>query len=138
MTGQRPKRLRRAASWSKLDDEALLDLRLDELVLPRTTGFVPDHMQKLYRELRSRGIRLRPHFWYAEEWFSPDGVPGIAVPFYLAHPRLQRLERHLMQQVEGGNSLWLTRILRHEAGHAIDTAWGLSRIWSETAAENHR
>ena len=127
MTGQRPKRLRRAASWSKLDDEALLDLRLDELVLPRTTGFVPDHMQKLYRELRSRGIRLRPHFWYAEEWFSPDGVPGIAVPFYLAHPRLQRLERHLMQQVEGGNSLWLTRILRHEAGHAIDTAWGLSQ-----------
>ena len=28
MTGQRPKRLRRAASWSKLDDEARLDLSL--------------------------------------------------------------------------------------------------------------
>ena len=57
--------------------------------------------------------------WLAEEWFSPDGVPGIAVPFYLAHPRLTRLERKMTGVVEGSNANWQMRILRHEAGHAI-------------------
>ncbi len=79
------------------------------------------------RELRARGIRLAPHVWLAEEWFSPDGVPGFAVPFYLAHPRLARLERAMTGHVEGGNSNWLMRILRHEAGHAIDNAYRLRR-----------
>jgi hypothetical protein len=32
-----------------------------------------------------------------------------------------------MREVEGGNRNWLMRILRHEAGHAIDTAYRLRR-----------
>lgn len=32
-----------------------------------------------------------------------------------------------MKQVEGGNDNWMMRILRHEAGHAIDTAYRLRR-----------
>jgi hypothetical protein len=81
----------------------------------------------LYSELDARGLNFHPHCWLAEEWFSPDGVPGIAIPFYLAHPRLERLERRLMREVEGGNTNWLMRILRHEAGHALDTAFHLRR-----------
>ena len=53
--------------------------------------------------------------------------PGIAMPFYLAHPRLERLERRIMREAEGGNSRLLMRILRHEAGHAIDNAYRLRR-----------
>jgi len=49
------------------------------------------------------------------------------VPFYLAHPRLERLERHIMREAEGGNTRLLMRILRHEAGHAIDNAYRLRR-----------
>ena len=76
----------------------------------------------------------------SEEWFSPDGIPGIAIPFYLAHPRLQRLERRLMREVEGGNDKWLMRILRHETGHAIDTAFGLRRrkSWRDTFGKASR
>jgi len=74
-----------------------------------------------------RGIAFRPHCWLAQEWFSPDGVPGIAIPFYLAHRRLMSIERRFMREVEGGNRNWLMRILRHEAGHAIDTAYRLRR-----------
>jgi len=61
-------------------------------------------------------------------------VPGIAVPFYMAHPRLMRLERQIMDEVEGGNANWLTRILRHEAGHALDNAFRLRRRkgWRKT------
>ena len=39
-------------------------------------------------------------------------VPGIAVPFYMAHPRLMRLERKQMDQVEGGNANWLSNSRR--------------------------
>ena len=70
---------------------------------------------------------------------GPDGVPGIAIPFYLAHPRLMRLERRL-REVEGGNDKWLIAILRHETGHAIDTAFGLRRrkSWRETFGKASR
>jgi hypothetical protein len=78
-------------------------------------------------ELENAGLRFRPHCWLADEWFSPDGIPGIAIPFYLSHPRLRRLERRMMREVEGGNTNWMMRILRHEAGHAIDTAFRLRR-----------
>jgi len=108
-----------------MTDDELLRLSFRELPLSRTRGRVADHMRRLHEELRARGLRFLPHFWFAEEWFSPDGVPGIALPFYLGHPRLMRLERSLMHQVEGGSSTWLMRILRHEAGHALDTAYGL-------------
>ncbi|HEV7613023.1 MAG TPA: putative zinc-binding metallopeptidase [Steroidobacteraceae bacterium] len=84
-------------------------------------------VQRLYRELSMRGIRFRPHCWLSQEWFSPDGIPGIAIPFYLAHRRLIGIERRFMREVEGGNRNWLMRILRHEAGHAIDSAYRLRR-----------
>ena len=60
-------------------------------------------------------------------------MPGIALPFYLAQPRLMRLEKRFMQQVESGNSRWLMRILRHETGHALDTAYRLRerKDWRE-------
>ena len=60
--------------------------------------------------------------------------------FYLVHPRLQRLERRFMHEVEGGNDKWLMRILRHETGHAIDTAFGLRRrkAWRDTFGKASR
>ncbi len=113
--------------WRRLDDEQLLELRFADLHLDIRRGWVAKHVQQLYRELRARGIRFKPHVWYGIEWFSPDGIPGIAIPFYLADPRLRRLERRFMQQVEGGDSKWLMRVLRHEAAHALDTAYELRR-----------
>ena len=102
-------------------------MRLCDLGLRLESSRLAPYVRRLYRELEGRGIRFKPHVWLAEEWFSPDGVPGIAVPFYLAHPRLERLERRIMHEVEGGNSRWLMRILRHEAGHALDNAYRLRR-----------
>lgn len=113
--------------WAHLSDEELLQVRFCDLRLRITGSSVERHVERLYAELADRGIGLRPHCWVAEEWFSPDGVPGIAVPFYLLHPRLRRLERRLMREVDGGNVNWMMRILRHEAGHAVDTAFRLRR-----------
>ncbi|MBS0379559.1 MAG: putative zinc-binding metallopeptidase [Proteobacteria bacterium] len=110
-----------------MPDEALLRMRFCDLKLSIERSPLKRHVRSLYRDLERRGISVRPHVWLSEEWFSPDGVPGIAVPFYLAHPRLERLERRIMREAEGGNSRLLMRILRHEAGHAIDNAYRLRR-----------
>jgi len=114
-------------SWTRMSDEQLLSLRFCDLKLKIERSPVAKRVRRLYRELDKRQIGFRPHVWLSEEWFSPDGVPGIAVPFYLAHPRLERLERRMMRNVEGGSAESAMRILRHEAGHAIDTAYRLRR-----------
>ena len=120
-------RRRKALHWTRLSDEELLSLRFCDLKLVVERSPLKRHVERLYSELESRGLNFRPHVWLSQEWFSPDGVPGIAVPFYLAHPRLERLERRIMREAEGGNSRWLMRILRHEAGHALDNAYRLRR-----------
>ena len=48
---------------------------------------------ELYESSRRAASASSPHVWLSDEWFSPAGVPGFAIPFYLAHPRLMRLER---------------------------------------------
>jgi hypothetical protein len=117
----------RTIVWEKLSDEQLLSLRFCDLKLTIQGTELQDAIERLYRELSMRGMRFRPHCWLAQEWFSPDGIPGIAIPFYLAHKRLIGIERRFMREVEGGNRNWLMRILRHEAGHAIDSAYRLRR-----------
>jgi hypothetical protein len=125
---------RRVRPWVRLSDEQLLQVRFCDLKLRVERSPIARHIRRLYAEMERRGLKLRPHVWLSEEWFSPDGVPGIAVPFYLAHPRLERLERRIMREAEGGNSRLLLRILRHEAGHALDNAYRLRRRrrWRET------
>jgi putative zinc-binding metallo-peptidase len=115
----------REPEWADLPDEELLDWRLCDLDLRIEGTLLQERIKKLCDELQSRGLRFCPHFWISDEWFSPDGNPGVAIPFYLAHPRLARLERRQMLEVEGGNEEWCLKILRHEVGHAIDTAYRL-------------
>ncbi len=114
-------------AWAAWPDEALLDLPMCDLHLGLTGGFLEQPIAELNRELEQRGLLFRPHFWLSNEWFTPDGVPGIAIPFYLAHPRLAKLELTQMLEVEGGTREWCLRILRHEAGHAIENAYKLRR-----------
>lgn len=113
--------------WATWPDEAVLDLPICDLRLGLTGGFLEQPIAELTRELEQRGLLFHPHFWLSNEWFTPDGVPGIAIPFYLAHPRLAKLELNQMLEVEGGTREWCLRILRHEAGHAIENAYKLRR-----------
>lgn len=114
--------------WEGWSDEQLLDLRLCDLGLRIRGSELEPRIKELYRELRAAGFeRFRPHFWLSDDWYTPDGVPGVAIPFYMAHPRLARLEFAQMLEVEGGTPEWCMRILRHEAGHALDNAYRLRR-----------
>ena len=115
------------APWASWADEALLDLPMCDLHIGLKASFVEQPIAELSRELEEHRLEFRPHFWLSNEWFTPDGVPGIAIPFYLAHPRLAKLEQTQMLEVEGGTTEWCLRILRHEAGHAIENAYKIRR-----------
>src|SRR5262245_63317954 len=88
--------------WASLSDSELLQLRFKDLKVTIAGTWLERCLEDLHDELAERGLRIRPHAWMSNEWFSPDDTPGIAIPFYLAHPRLMRLERKRMIDVEGG------------------------------------
>jgi hypothetical protein len=112
--------------WLTWPDEKLLELPMCQLGVTIEGSALESRIQELEKELHDRGLtEFKPHFWLSDEWFTPDSVPGVAIPFYLAHPRLERLERAQMLEVEGGTPAWSLQILRHEAGHAVDNAYKL-------------
>ncbi len=113
--------------WWALPDERLLDMRMCDLPIRIEGSWIESRVDQLRRELDERGLRFPLTFYLSDEWFTPDGVSAIAIPFYVAHPRLQKLEQSQMLEVEGGEHNWCMRILRHEAGHALDNAYGLRR-----------
>jgi hypothetical protein len=113
-------------SWVALKDEELLKIRLCDLNLRIEGSGLEPRIQQLFSELAEREVRFRPDCYLGDEWFSPDAIPAIAIPFYLAHPRLKSLELHQMMEVEGGTPEWCMMLLRHECGHAVDHAYRFS------------
>ncbi len=113
--------------WADYADADLLKVRIKDLKIPFENTWLQGCLDDLHAELAARGLRFRSHAWFSDEWFSPHDTPGIAFPFYLAHPRLARLERKMMYEVEGGTRRECMRILRHEAGHVIQRLYNLHR-----------
>jgi hypothetical protein len=117
----------RRFAWTSWSDERLLQLRLRDLGVTVEGTWLERCLSAIHDELDQRGLRIRPHAWISDEWFSAESTPGIAIPFYLAHPRLMRLERKMMLDVEGGTLSECMRILRHEAGHVVQHSYQLQR-----------
>jgi len=87
---------------------------------------------RVRRELEASRVYFKPDFYLTDAWGCPDRVPVIGVPFYLADPRLSRLEEEQSGEIE--DSPTIMKFLRHEAGHAINYAY---RLWkSEEWVEN--
>lgn len=121
---------RKRRPWERWGDERILDLRFSQLGLAIEGSWLEEVLEEVTRNLERRALRFRPHFWLSREFFSPEGVPGVAIPFYLASKRLMRLERSQMLEVEGGTRDECLKILRHETGHAIQHAYQLHRMRS--------
>ncbi len=119
--------LSKEPEWAHWSDDELLDLRLGDLHVQIKGTELAGLIQQLHKELKAHGLLFRPHCWLSDDWYCPDGIPGIAIPFYMSHPRLAKLEQSQMLEVEGGTPDWCMRILRHEAGHAIENAFRLRR-----------
>src|SRR5215467_3284066 len=83
-------------------------------------------VHKVYRELDRKGLGLfRPLCYLTDEWGCPSGEPVIGIPFYLANPKLARLERE-MNDLEDEREILM--YLRHEAGHAFNYAYELYKM----------
>jgi hypothetical protein len=109
--------------WARYPERKLLRMRLSDLGLRIEATHLESLIAQVQSELAACRIRFRPYYWLSTEWFTPDHVTGIAIPFFLAHSRLQRLEKKMMLELEGGTPRWCLKILRHEVGHAIDNAF---------------
>ena len=120
--------------WERGSDADLLKTPLRHLDLSPVGGPVEKGIRQLGSELRGKEIGLRPHFWVSDEWFCPDGIPGIAVPFYLLHPRLIELETQFIGYAEGSDHGWLMKLLRHEMGHVMENAYKLRHKSSRVQA----
>ncbi len=111
-----------------LTEKELLDTRLCDLKIKIEGSPMHACIKQVLKELSKKGIKVTPHFWISDEWFSPDGVLGIAIPFYLLHPRLLKLEKKMMGTAEGGTKASSCKILRHELGHALDNGFKLRNL----------
>jgi hypothetical protein len=110
-----------------MSDDELLQMRICDLKLKIAGSELESRIEKFYAELSAKGIGVKPLCYLGDEWFCPDGCATIAIPFYLAHPRLKKLEDKMMMEVEGGTESWCMRLLRHEMGHVLNHAYLLEK-----------
>lgn len=123
----------KAEELAELSDQDILKLRFKNIQLSLAESEVQDYVDQLYKELEAKGLNFKPQIFFGDEWFSPEGMNAIAVPFYLANTRLKHLEKSMMLEVEGGNPEWFMKLLRHEAGHCFDHCYRFSKRkkWSQ-------
>lgn len=101
----------------------LMARNISDLGLSITGTRVERMVDQLYRELEAKGLALKPPVYLSDQWGCPDGTPLIGVPFYLADPRLERIEDDFAEGIESDEESM--RFLRHEAGHAFNYAYRL-------------
>jgi hypothetical protein len=112
-----------APDLANLSDEELLQTRICDLKLKIAGTELESRIEKFYAELAAKNVSLKPICYLGDEWFCPEGGATIAIPFYLAHPRLKKLEAKMMMEVEGDTEAWCLRLLRHEMGHVLNHAF---------------
>jgi len=101
----------------------LLGKRISQLGLKVEGSPVERSVEKLRKELLQKSLkRFKAVVYLIDEWGCPSGEPVIGIPFYLADPKLARLEGHV-NDLESQREIMM--YLRHEAGHAFNYAYRL-------------
>jgi hypothetical protein len=109
--------------WDKLTDDEIMKIRVRDLNLQIQGSELEPFIERLYEELDAHSINFHPSCYLADEWFCPEKVPIIGIPFCLAHPRLKQIEQKMLYEVEGGTEEGCMKLLRHECGHALNYAY---------------
>jgi hypothetical protein len=105
------------------DVRDLLSKPIRDLGLKLEGSSVERYVHQLYKELGQKGLhKFRPLVYLSDEWGCPSEEPVIGIPFYLADPKLQKLERE-MNDLEDSRQIMM--YMRHEAGHAFNYAYEL-------------
>lgn len=127
------KSARSVPDLSALSDDELLRMRICDLKLRIAGTELESRIETFYAELLAKGVSIAPICYLGDEWFCPEGSATIAIPFYLAHPRLKKLEEKMMMEVEGDTDAWCLRLLRHEMGHVLNHVYllGKDKRWQK-------
>lgn len=134
-----PMKIEKTYWWEELPENELLQVRLCDLELDfKKAPHISLALAQLKKEIEKKGLSFKPHFWISDEWFSPDTMPGIAIPFYLFHPKLIKLEKNFIGKVEGLRPDHFMKLLRHETGHAFESAYRIrkNKLRSELFGES--
>src|SRR5262249_30859040 len=103
------------------DVKEILAKPIRELGLKLEGSPLERFVHRLRGELDRKGLkRFRPRCYLTDEWGCPSGQPVIGIPFYLADPKLSKLEKE-MNDLEDDREIMM--YLRHEAGHAFNYAY---------------
>jgi hypothetical protein len=111
--------------FESLDPEirGVLGKKVSELGLKVEGSPVEGYVRELYKELERRGLKkFRPVCYLTDEWGCPDQQPVLGIPFYLADPKLAKLEK-AVDALE--NERQIMMYMRHEAGHVFNYAYRL-------------
>ncbi len=112
----------------KLTEKEILNTRLCDIDFDLKSSSLMRPINDLYYELNQNLVNFIPKIWTSNEWFSPDGQAGFAIPFYLHHPRLIALEKKYTSSAEGSTYSEFMKLLRHETAHALDNAFHLRKL----------
>ena len=122
-------------SWVSLRDEEMLALRICDLGVRLEGSELEPRVNQLFDDLASRGVTLRPDCYLGDEWFSPEGVPAIAIPFF----RVDYTSLPLTVGILAG-LMWvpLSWIIQHWVGifHAVARTVLVTAAWY--LAPHHR
>ncbi|MEO5588093.1 MAG: putative zinc-binding metallopeptidase [Gemmatimonadaceae bacterium] len=112
-------------SWADWEAErqTLLTRNISDLGLSIEGTRVERMVTQLYAELEAHDLAFRPPVYLSDQWGCPEATPIIGVPFYLADPRLERIEDDFAEGIESDQESM--RFMRHEAGHAFNYAYRL-------------
>jgi hypothetical protein len=123
-------RLKLVNNWETVRFE-LLNTRICDLGLGIDGPPLEPYVKRLHRELQVKNLDFYPNVYLTDDWGCPDQVPVIGIPFYLADPRLARIEEEQTGEIESRQHIMM--LLRHEAGHAFNYAYQLYKDseWAE-------
>src|SRR5687767_15704645 len=92
-------------------------MKVSELGLRVEGSPVEGYVRQLYLELERRGFKkFRPVCYLTDEWGCPDQQPVLGIPFYLADPKLRKLEKAVdALQTDRQEKMYM----RQDAGHVL-------------------
>lgn len=114
--------------WVYLEKEQLILQNFRDLDFELSEHPVWEACLQVCSELKEKGLKITPHFWIADEWFVPDGVRGIGVPFWCLEPILREVHQEQVGEIDGETYEEWLKIIRHECAHVLDNAFHLRKL----------
>lgn len=90
--------------------------------------YLREWIEEFLLETKKLGLRIKPRFRFHDEWYYADGSVYICIPFYLADKKISETTKKLNLNTEGHSKSEFLKLLRHEYGHMIESAYSTRKM----------